>query len=233
MEEGASGIPPGRRSGRSRCGREHPGSAQVSERLPTRLRLGAGRAHAIPRIPFGGPLRAGSGRTPPMDRGSRLWLPAAGLLAACGLQAVPEWPAVLADVRARHPSVEQISVDELRAGLGDPGPLLLDARSEREFATSHLCGARHAPDEAAALAVLAGERKERRIVVYCSVGLRSSALAERLEALGFTGVANLEGGIFAWANAGHPTCRGEERAHGVDPFDDRWGKLLDPSRHAR
>jgi len=163
----------------------------------------------------------------------RALVSAAGLLAACGLRPAPEWPAVLADVRARHPGVAQVSLEELLADEADPGPLLLDARSEREFATSHLRGARHAPDETAALALLAGEPRERAIVVYCSVGLRSSALAERLGARGYTDVANLEGGIFAWANAGYPTYRGAERVDGVDPFDERWGALLVPGRRAR
>lgn len=163
----------------------------------------------------------------------RTLLSAAGLLAACGLRPPPDWPSVLADVRARHPGVAQVSLEELLADEADPGPLLLDARTEREFAISHLRGARHAPDEAAALALLASEPKARPIIVYCSVGLRSSALAEALGARGYTEVANLEGGIFAWANAGYPTYRGAERADGVDPFDERWGALLVPERHAR
>jgi rhodanese-related sulfurtransferase len=160
-------------------------------------------------------------------------LPAATLLAACACRPAPEWNEVLTDLRARFPQVAQVSVEELLAAESDPGPLLLDARSGREFATSHLRGARHAPDEAAALAALAGVDPEREIVVYCSVGLRSSALAARLGARGFAHVANLEGGIFAWANAGQPTYRGEERVDGVDPFDERWGALLAPERRAR
>jgi rhodanese-related sulfurtransferase len=159
------------------------------------------------------------------------WLPAAGLVAACAFRSPPDWPAVLADVRARYPEVAQVSVEELRAADGE-APLLLDARSAPEFETSQLHGARHAPDEEAALALLAGVSTEREIVVYCSVGLRSSALAERLARRGFTRAANLEGGIFTWANAGLPTYRGEERADAVHPFDERWGTLLTPERRA-
>ena len=156
---------------------------------------------------------------------------AAGLVSACSRGAPPEWPAVLAEVRARYPSVAQVSREALDRECGLL-PLVLDARSEREFETSHLLPALHAPDEAAALAVLAGTPREREIVVYCSVGLRSSALAEALGRRGFTHVSNLEGGIFAWANAGLPTYRGEKRADAVDPYDERWGALLAPERRA-
>jgi len=163
-------------------------------------------------------------------------LPALGLAAACSVRSAPEWPALLADVRAKYPSVRQLTVEELLAAEGDPGPLLLDARAEEEFALSHLRDARWTPDETAALAALGDAPKEREVVVYCSVGMRSSALAERLAARGYANVANLEGGIFAWANRGLPTFKkgasGEERADLVHPFDERWGTLLMPERRA-
>ena len=166
----------------------------------------------------------------------RTALSALGFAAACFFRPAPDWPGVLADVRARYPEVPQVSLEALLAGESDPAPLLLDARSREEFAVSHLRGAKHAPDEPAALALLAGVEPSREVVVYCSVGLRSSALAERLRARGFTRVANLEGGIFAWANAGQATWRGQEeseqRADEVHPFDERWGTLLAPERRA-
>ena len=159
-------------------------------------------------------------------------LPVLALAMACSFRAAPEWPRILADVRAQYPTVPQVSVEELLAEETDPAPLLLDARSSAEYAVSHLRGALSTPDEGTALAALSGVEPGREIVVYCSVGLRSSALAEKLRARGFTRAANLEGGIFAWANAGQPTYRGEERADLVHPFDERWGTLLTPTRRA-
>lgn len=157
----------------------------------------------------------------------------AALATACSFRAAPEWPQILADVRAQYPTVPQVTVGELRAQETDPAALLLDARAREEFAVSHLRGALSTPDEATALALLSDVEPAREIVVYCSVGLRSSDLAERLRARGFTRVANLEGGIFAWANAGQPTYRGAERVDLVHPFDQRWGTLLTPERRAR
>jgi rhodanese-related sulfurtransferase len=164
---------------------------------------------------------------------------AALLATACSFRDPPEWAGVLADVRARFPGVPQVALEALRARLDAPDgerPLLLDARSRAEYAVSHLAGAVHAPDEPAAITTLAGVAPAREILVYCSVGVRSSALAEELRARGFA-AANLEGGLFAWANAGLPMVRaaaggGEEPAERVHPFDARWGALLVPERRA-
>lgn len=141
----------------------------------------------------------------------------------------PEWPAVLAEVRERYPTVAQVSVTELAAELATTKPLLLDARAEEEFATSHLPGAAFAPDLDAALDVLA-RAPNAPVVVYCSVGLRSSALAQALVAHGYTNTRNLEGGIFAWANASHALESQAGAATKVHPYDRRWGTLLAPER---
>ncbi len=130
--------------------------------------------------------------------------------------------------------MRQLPVAELerRLAAGDP-PLLLDVRAPAEFAVSHLRGARRAASEAEALALLAEEPRDREIVLYCSLGLRSSHLARALQRHGFHRVANLEGSIFAWANAGLPVHRDEERVREVHPFDARWGRYLDPALRAR
>ena len=62
---------------------------------------------------------------------------------------------------------------------------------------------------------------------YCSVGYRSSRLAEELRARGFENVFNLEGSLFQWANEGRPLYRGEERVDQAHPYDEEWGQLLD------
>ncbi len=140
-----------------------------------------------------------------------------------------DWPRVRREIRERFPSVRQVSIGELATRLerkGDP-PLLLDVRAQEEFAVSHLAGARNAGTLGEALSILDGVPQDREIVVYCSVGQRSAALAEELSQKGFTGVRNLEGSIFAWANAGRPVVRGETRVERVHPYDRKWGCLLD------
>ena len=142
----------------------------------------------------------------------------------------PEWPALKQSVREHHPSVPQLATEALHAWLADAArtqPVLLDARAPAEYQVSRLKDARLASDLEAALRVLEGRAKDVPIVVYCSVGVRSSALAEKLIRAGWRNVSNLEGSIFEWANLGYPLFRGAEPASKVHPYNDNWGKLLE------
>ena len=103
--------------------------------------------------------------------------------------------------------------------------VLLDARELAEFRVSHLEGAaRIDPSHPDFDAVRVPERA--RVVVYCSVGWRSADIASQLRQRGVDAY-NLEGGIFRWANEGHPVVRGDRRVRAVHPYDETWGRLLD------
>ena len=156
-----------------------------------------------------------------------------------------QWDQVKADVRARHPGVSQLSVSALPAWHQDRGrapPLLLDTRSREEFVVSHLEGAHLARSLDEALSVLARYPQTTQVVLYCSVGVRSSALAERLSAhLQRRGgsasaasappaVFNLEGSVFEWANAGLPLRNADGPTTRVHPFNAHWGTLLKSSQ---
>ena len=78
-----------------------------------------------------------------------------------------------------------------------------------------------------ALEALEASDAVRTIVVYCSVGYRSSQLAEKLRARSIENVFNLEGSLFQWANEGRSLYRGDERVHEAHPYDEEWGQLLD------
>jgi len=143
---------------------------------------------------------------------------------------VPDWPELKQSLREKHPSVPQLTTAALRAWLADgtrARPLLLDARDPAEFEVSQLRGARLAPDLASALRALEGRSRDAPVVVYCSVGVRSSALAEQLQREGWRNVQNLEGSLFEWANRGYPLYRGGAPAATVHPYDERWGRLLE------
>lgn len=139
-----------------------------------------------------------------------------------------KWESVKREIRQHYPLAVQLSTDEL-AGMLSGGnaqpPLLLDARTPEEYAVSHLADAILVSSEEDAEHYLQGERP---VVIYCSVGYRSSRLAERLTQLGHTNVYNLEGSIFQWANEGRPLFRGQEQVAVVHPYDNHWGQLLYP-----
>jgi rhodanese-related sulfurtransferase len=151
-------------------------------------------------------------------------------LTACGAGGPPgsEWPELKAEIRERFPDVRQLSTKEFHDWVANTNrvqPLLLDCRASEEFETSHLQGA----------ALFDGQfdhpDKTVPIVVYCSVGYRSSVAAKALVARGFSDVRNLEGSIFEWANAGYPVFQGSNRVTQVHPFDKKWGTLLDKRFH--
>ncbi len=65
------------------------------------------------------------------------------------------------------------------------------------------------------------------IIVYCSIGVRSEDIGEKLLKLGYTNIKNLYGGIFKWKNQGYPVfdASGNETEK-VHAFDKLWGRLL-------
>lgn len=142
--------------------------------------------------------------------------------------------AVRALVDARYSPQQWMSRAELLAKLADetgPAPALLDVRTHAEFRVSHLAGAVRVDPDEPRLADL-GLPRDRTIVVYCSVGYRSGAIALALQELGFERVYNLEGGIFGWANGGHPLERDGRPVSEVHPYDSVWGRLLDETHRA-
>ncbi|MEM7605435.1 MAG: rhodanese-like domain-containing protein [Myxococcota bacterium] len=158
-----------------------------------------------------------------------------GFFAAAGLLGVSyvraQGPlALVPAIDARHPGVPWASTAQLARWLQEDGAVvLLDAREADEFATSHLAGARRVDPGATTFSFLSPSDRDARIVVYCSVGYRSAAVAERLRAAGSRRVFNLAGGLFQWANEGRPLADGRRRVH---PYDAEWGALLDPERRA-
>ena len=147
------------------------------------------------------------------------------------------WSTTLKMIRAKFPDVAQLSTDSLQTWLDESAmaerPLLLDVREKEEYEVSHLMGAISALTEKEALQAMEGVSREKPVVLYCSVGYRSSEMAGFLLKRGFEKVYNLEGSIFTWANEGRPVYRGEERVHIVHPYDRVWGKLLKKALRAK
>lgn len=144
----------------------------------------------------------------------------------------PPWPELKVDIRRRYPGVPQLTVPALQAWLQDtskPPPLLLDVRTAEEFADGHLAGAVRVGSAREAMKLLQARPAVAAVVLYCSVGERSSALAQALMSQDVRGVQNLEGSLFEWANSGHVVVgQGGDsgRSGTVHPYDRQWGRLL-------
>jgi rhodanese-related sulfurtransferase len=169
----------------------------------------------------------------------RPWRRAAALISLGLIYVLPvsaqTWDSIREAIRKKFPSVRQLPTQALAEWLADTNraaPLLIDARSAAEFAVSHLQNARHLSSVAEVKA--AATSNSQPMVVYCSVGYRSSALAEKLQKAGMTNVYNLEGSIFAWANENRPVFRDGTNLQPaqVHPYSRKWGALLDKRWHA-
>lgn len=144
------------------------------------------------------------------------------------IQAIP-WAVLKRQIRHQFPTVQHLSTHELATWLQQEDaekPLLLDARSLEEYEVSHLLNAKLAPTK---IEELTHEvNRSTPIVAYCSVGYRSSALAQQLQALGYTHVFNLEGSLFQWANEDRPVYQNAIVTKQVHPYNQTWGLLLNP-----
>ncbi len=134
-------------------------------------------------------------------------------------------------VRTVFPTVPQLSTTNLSQWLADTNrvqPMLLDVRTVPEFRVSHLRGAWQVDTDGPVTAMLNKIPTNRPVVVYCSVGYRSSEYATKMMKEGFTNVVNLEGSIFQWANEGRPVFAGGKPTKLVHPYNNTFGKLLKP-----
>jgi rhodanese-related sulfurtransferase len=147
--------------------------------------------------------------------------------------------AVREQVRKTYPQVQHISTRALTDAAADGGVLLVDVREPREYQVSRIPGAiRVDPGigRAAFQAQFAAAARGKRVVFYCSVGVRSARLAARmsavLEAEGAS-VANLDGGIFAWHAEQRALVNAQGSTRFVHPYDEKWGRLVARPADAR
>ncbi|MEM9001112.1 MAG: rhodanese-like domain-containing protein [Bacteroidota bacterium] len=123
-------------------------------------------------------------------------------------------------------TVGYISVAAL---LVDSTAVLLDTRKKEEFEVSHLQNAHWVGYQKFDIDQTISNipDKDTPIVVYCSVGVRSEDIGEKLIQASYTNVKNLYGGIFAWKNQGNPVFDANgNKTEKVHAFSKHWGKLL-------
>jgi rhodanese-related sulfurtransferase len=130
----------------------------------------------------------------------------------------------------KFPNGTWVDANELARWRADPGrapPVVLDARTEDEYAVSHLQGAVRIDPYKPSLRPLRGFAKDTAIVLYSSVGYRGARVADFLARQGYSQVYNLEGGEFQWANEGRPIFRQDRPTSEVHPYNPTWGLLLE------
>ncbi|MFY0629873.1 MAG: rhodanese-like domain-containing protein [Flavobacteriaceae bacterium] len=124
-------------------------------------------------------------------------------------------------------SIPYITIDSLRKVSNDV--ILLDAREKREFTVSHLKNAMYVGYDRFNLKKTLKKlpNKDAKIVVYCSLGVRSEDIAEKLKNAGYSNVLNLYGGIFEWKNNGYRVFDYKNReTNKVHTCTKEWSKWL-------
>jgi len=123
--------------------------------------------------------------------------------------------------------IPYISVQEL--AMPKTQVVLLDSREKIEFEVSHIKNALFVGYNDFDLNIVRDkiQDKHQKIVVYCSLGVRSEDIAERLKKAGYQNVFNLYGGIFEWKNQGFEVVDENGReTESVHVFSKQWGKWL-------
>lgn len=134
-------------------------------------------------------------------------------------------------IAADFETVTQLSPEAFQA-MDPKNTLVLDLRAPAEYAVSRIPGAIWVSPDADAQSALIqiGDVKDKDIIVYCSVGVRSSIFAQRAQEdllkMGAVSVANLEHGIFGWHNDQRALVDANGTTDVVHPYDAKWGRYV-------
>jgi rhodanese-related sulfurtransferase len=128
-------------------------------------------------------------------------------------------------------TVPSITVDDLKE-LNSDNILILDARELAEFRVSRIENAVHVGHENFDANKIDSFDRDRTVIVYCSVGVRSEIVGEKLQDAGFRDVKNLYGGIFEWVNRGEVVVDREGVTQNIHPYNRFWGIWLNKGKKA-
>lgn len=134
-----------------------------------------------------------------------------------------------------HPGVHALTVDQFEDRLRKGDQIVVfDVRESKEFAVSRLPGAVNVEPGITAEEFLRRHGREiagKTVLLYCSVGVRSSRLASRIDGAvreaGAEGAYNLRGGVFSWHNTGRKLVDATGETDKVDGYDRTWSRYID------
>jgi len=137
----------------------------------------------------------------------------------------PEYKQVLDSLYQN--TVPLITIDEFST-IDKYNLHILDTREEDEFKVSHIKNARHVGNFWFDMRKVYDIPVNSTIVVYCSVGIRSEKIGEKLIDAGYKNVLNLYGGIFEWVNQGNPVYNqnGVQTAE-IHTYNNSWDRWVE------
>lgn len=123
-------------------------------------------------------------------------------------------------------SVPLISVEEL-IKINKKELYILDTREEEEFNVSHIKNARNVGYFWFDMRKIYDIPMSATIVLYCSVGMRSEKIGEKLLEAGYKNVFNLYGSLFEWVNQGNPVYKknGVQTSE-IHTYNESWSRWV-------
>ncbi|NDK56570.1 rhodanese-like domain-containing protein [Pontibacter fetidus] len=121
-------------------------------------------------------------------------------------------------------AVPNIDPEELHAT--EEPYVLLDVRTPEEYQVSHLKGAKVIDYNTFQADKMTDIPKDAQVVVYCSVGMRSSKAGLQLLEAGYKDVQNLRGGLFSWVNKGYPVFDANGQTNRIHAYSRFWSYWL-------
>lgn len=106
-------------------------------------------------------------------------------------------------IKPKPEAVPMIDCTAAAEAFAAGGARFVDVREPDEWRSGHIPGAFHIPLGELGTRYLAIPSHER-VIMVCRVGDRSYQATEYLLGHGHDQVANLDGGMLAWEEAGHP-----------------------------
>ncbi len=106
---------------------------------------------------------------------------------------------------AKATAVKKVGVDEFAQLWSSKTNLVLDVRTEKEFAAGHIPGAVNLDVIGADFDKKIAELdKKRTYLVHCEAGVRSARACDKMAAKGFENLIDLAPGFRGWRQAGKP-----------------------------
>lgn len=135
----------------------------------------------------------------------------------------------LNDVLKKHNKneVPYISVTELRMHQANNNVIILDSRELNEFQVSHIETSTLVGYDTFSIDSISELDKNTPIAVYCTLGIRSEVIADKLLKAGYSNVKNLYGGICEWKNKDYKVIDSTQTTtNNIHTFSKEWSKWL-------
>jgi len=117
---------------------------------------------------------------------------------------------IYTEIQIRGRRFSEVKPAEAISLINHENAVVVDVRSEKEFAAGHIVNAVHVPLEKLEQDTKKlAKYKDKPLITYCRTGQTSQKACKKLESEGFTLIHNLRGGLMAWERENLPLATGK------------------------